>query len=698
MSTPAWYPSMRLERLSRRLAALFGRHRVEPAPAIVLLLTALLVGVLTGLGAVLFRYLINAVAWLGYTWIPSLTQWPGRAYVVVVPAVGGLVVGVIVYLLAREAKGHGVPEVMEAVALRGGRIRPVVAVAKIFASAVCIGSGGSAGREGPIVQIGSSIGSSVGQILRLSDDRARNLVGCGAAAGIAATFNAPIAGVMFALEVILGEFGVNYLSTVVVAAVAASVIGKAAFGDVPAFPIPTKYGVQSPWEFPLYAVMGMLAALVGYAFVRMLYGTEDLFEDWSGVPEWFKPAVGGGLLGLLALAYPIVTAATWQHTPQVYNVGYEVIEAALENQQALAVVFVLLIAKMLATSLTLGSGGSGGVFAPSLFMGAMLGSTFALVAERLVPGVVSQPGAYALVGMAAVFAAAAHAPLTAFLIVFELTADYGLILPLMLAVIIATVFGQHLLEGESIYTIKLSRRGVRLRHGRDTNVLDSVSVAEAMTDDFVAVTRDMSLAELSDAVAIHRRLGFPVLSADGGLWGIVTVADLDRALESGAPSATTVEEIGTTRPGLQVAFGDESVGVALARMAERGIGRLPVVARDDETKLLGVIRRSDIMRAYNLAMTRRDVLDHQVQRMRRRETGGTEFIDVRLDEADASVGQCVCDLPSDPSLDWIIVSVRRGGRTMIPHGDTQLQADDVLTVLTRSDDAAGVEGIIRGES
>ena len=202
-----------------RLGGLLGRYR--PAPSAVLLVTSLAVGLLTGVGAIVFRYLISAVSWVGYGWFPRVTAGWGTAYVVIVPAVGGLIVGLLVHLFAREAKGHGVPEVMEAVALRGGRIRPTVAVVKALASAVCIGSGGSAGREGPIVQIGSSIGSSVGQALRLSDDRVRNLVGCGAAAGIAATFNAPIAGVMFALEVILGNFGVRQLSTVVIAAVSA---------------------------------------------------------------------------------------------------------------------------------------------------------------------------------------------------------------------------------------------------------------------------------------------------------------------------------------------------------------------------------------------------------------------------------------------------------------------------------------------
>jgi len=410
----------------------------QPPDEIVLFGTALLGGIGARIGAVIFRFLIQAVSWVGYTWFPAVTRRWGNAYVVIVPAVGGLIVGLLVFFFAREAKGHGVPEVMEAVALRGGRIRPRVAVIKSLASSICIGTGGSAGREGPIVQIGSAIGSTLGQALHLSDNRVRNLVACGAAGGIAATFNSPIAGVIFALEVILGDFKLHYFISVVVSSVTASVIGRVVFGDFPAFPLPTEYGINSLWEFGFYALLGVLAALVGVFFVRLLYWTEDLFDKWRSVPEWVQPAVGGALLGGLALAYPFFTPTTWVGIPQIFNVGYEVIGDALSNQLLLGVVVSLLLLKIVATSLTLGSGGSGGVFAPSLFMGAMLGTAFELTIRIFFPSVVAPPGAYALVGMAAVFAASAHAPITAIIILFELTGDYRIILPLMLTVVLAT--------------------------------------------------------------------------------------------------------------------------------------------------------------------------------------------------------------------------------------------------------------------
>ena len=412
-----------------------------------LLITAVLVGVGTGVGAILVRSLVEAVSHFSFEFLPRLFGDAGPAFLVIAPTVGGLLVGILVQRYAREAKGHGVPEVMEAVALRGGRIRPIVALVKALASALTIGTGGSAGSEGPIVQIGASLGSSLGQVLHLSDDRIRNLVACGAAGGIAATFNTPIAGVIFALEVILGAFSVRYFSTVVISSVIASVIGRAIYGDLPTFPLPVEYGVASLWEFALYPVLGILAAISGAAFIRCLYFFEDGFDAWRAIPEWSKPALGGLLLGSMALLYPRLTGVEYEGTPHIFGAGYEIIVAALNNELLLSTVLVLLLLKLIATCLTLGSGGSGGVFAPALFLGAMLGTAFAIGVETLFPGVVAPPGAYALLGMAAVFAASAHAPITAIIILGELTDDHRIVLPLMLAVIVATLTSRLLMRG-----------------------------------------------------------------------------------------------------------------------------------------------------------------------------------------------------------------------------------------------------------
>jgi CIC family chloride channel protein len=325
-----------------------------------------------------------------------------------------------------------------------------VAAVKALASAVCIGSGGSVGREGPIVQIGSALGSGLGQMLRIPESRLRLLVACGAAGGISATFNAPIAGVFFALELILRDFESESFGVVVLASVMADVIGRAAFGSQPFLTLPG-FQERSFWEFGLYAGLGLTAAIVGTAFIRVLYGAEDLADRlWRG-PAWLRPAAGGVLLGLLLLALP-----------QLYGVGYPVLEHAIGGGYTARFLLLLLAGKLIATSLTIAIGGSGGVFAPSLFLGAMLGAAYGDAAGGLAPHLVSQPGAYGLVGMGAVFAAAGRAPITSLLIIFELTGDYRIILPLMVAIVVSTAVAS-LLGHDSIYTLKLRRRGIELR-------------------------------------------------------------------------------------------------------------------------------------------------------------------------------------------------------------------------------------------
>ncbi len=683
--------------LSHRIVNML--HRYEPPADGILIGTALIVGLLTGVGAVIFRYLIMGVAWFGYVWIPEATSSLGKSYVIFVPAIGGLLVGLLIYYFAREAKGHGVPEVMEAVALKGGRIRPQVAIVKSLASSISIGSGGSVGREGPIVQIGSALGSSIGQLLRLSDDRISNLVACGAAAGIAATFNAPIAAVIFALEVVMGgRFSVRYFSSVVVSAVAASVIGRVVFSDVPAFNIPFEYGIQSLWEYPLYAILGVLAAVTGVAFVVVLYWTEDLFDSWSGVREWVKPAIGGILIGILALVYPLAMGALrWAQTPQVYNVGYDIIEAALANKYAFGVAAALLILKLIATSLTLGSGGSGGVFAPSLFMGAMLGAAFQVVVVHFFPTIIAPAGAYVLVGMAAVFAASAHAPMTAVLILFELTGDYRIILPLMLTVGIATLISQRMLKGESIYTLKLTRRGVRLQRGRDEDIMESVTVEEVMSRDFNSIGQEATLDELSTLFIETHRHGFPILDQNRRLAGIVSIGDLDLANQNSLPLETTAIEIGTPREDLLVATPDESMGDALARMGTRGMGRLPVVDPDDPNKLLGIVRRDDITRSYSIALARRADLQYRDRRNALRNIDGTVFSEISLLSHSPAIGRRISELSPEFPEECILISIRRKGKLLIPHGDTVFQVDDRVTVFVNAKDMEGIHHCLKGD-
>ncbi len=664
-------------RLARKLGAWLDRH--QPPETVVLMGTALLVGLGAGLGAIVFRWLIGAVHDLLFETLPAVLPFLGDWVLVVAPALGGLIVGPLIYFFAREAKGHGVPEVMEAVALRGGRIRPIVVVIKSLASSISIGSGGSVGREGPIVQIGSALGSTLGQMLRMSDERIRNLVACGAAGGIAATFNAPIAGVIFALEVIVGEFSVRYFSTVVIASVTSSVVGRIAFGNVPAFAVPA-YRLASPWELPLYALMGILAAMVAVTFTRTLYLFEDLFDGWKGIPEYFKTPIGGALLGLGGLLFFNLNQNAGLQVPgdpvAFFGVGYDAMEWALLGQGTVLLLLALAFIKILATSLTIGSGGSGGVFAPSLFIGAMMGGAFGQAADLLFPALTIAPGAYALVGMAAVFAGASRAPITSILILFEMTDDYRIILPLMLAAVISTILAEYL-SRESIYTLKLLRRGVRLEQGRDIDVMQGVMVGEAMTTQVDTVSADLPLADLRLAFAESHHHGFPVLDEHGELFGIVTLQDLGRAAERGGLEGRRVRDI-TTRSVLTV-YADEPMWVALKRLGTRDVGRLPVVDRHNPRRLLGLIRRSDIVRAYRVGIGRRLDLQERADRLRLGKLTGTEFVEIRVDPGSPQAGRQVREVPLPP--DCLLTTARRGDKVILLHGDTRIQVGDRIVAL-----------------
>ncbi len=407
---------------------------------------ALLVGAAAGLGAVAFRLMISGFESLFFGGGSRLLPFLGNFYVIFVPAVGGLLVGPIIHFFAREAKGNGVPEVMKAVALEGGRIRSNVAVVKAVASSLCIGSGGSAGREGPIVQIGASFGSTIARWFRLSDNNTQTLVACGAAGGIAATFNAPIAGALFALEIILRRVITPIFAYIFLSAITATYVASFFLGDKPTFKVPP-FQIISPLEIALYAVLGVIAALVAVALIHAVYGTEDVFNAIK-MPEYLKPALGGIAVGLIGL-----------YDFSLFGLGYSEIQKVLTANFSVWFLLSMCFLKIITTSFTLGSGGSGGIFSPSLFIGAMLGSVLGNAFHAILPVAIAPPGVYGLVAMAAVFSAATRAPFTAVLIIFEMTGDSHIILPLMAAVSISTALSSILSRG-TIYTTKLLRSGI----------------------------------------------------------------------------------------------------------------------------------------------------------------------------------------------------------------------------------------------
>ncbi len=590
---------MRVLARGSRLAYFWNRLRTsENAIGIIL---SVLVGVVAGFGAVIFRWMIKGFQWVFFKEGASAFGFLGDYYVILLPALGGVLVGLLTYFLAREAKGHGVPEVIAAVAAKGGRIRPRVAVVKSLASSICIGSGGSVGREGPIVQIGSSFGSAIGQWLKLPDNWTRILVACGAAGGISATFNAPIGGVFFAQEVILHRFIAPSFIFVVFSSVTANIISQAFLGSSPSFTIPT-YSLVSAWEIPFYILLGIIAAFIAWGFIRLLYKCEDLFEAWK-FPDYLKPAIGGLLLGLLGFFYPDLFGVGYGGGYGVGGISLEKggVDKALWGQLTLGMLLSLGLLKIVATSLTIGSGGSGGIFAPSLFMGAMIGGAFGELIHRGFPTVSAVPGAYATVGMGAVFAGAARAPITSIIILFEMTRDYMIILPLMTAVVTSTLLTRQLTR-ETIYTAKVHRLGVELRRIEERDVMRTIRVGEAMTRDFPTVPPEMPVRELLTKFEKTGHHGFPVVDKEGRFCGVVTISDLHAAVEKkGAnPDELTVDDIANKSP--IVAYPDQSIHEVLLRLGARDVGRIPVVARDNPTKLLGCLRRHDIIRAYVSAL------------------------------------------------------------------------------------------------
>jgi CIC family chloride channel protein len=374
-----------------------------------------------------------------------------------------------------------------------------------------------------------------------------------------------------------------------------------------------------------------------------------------------------------------------------------VIGAALSNQLLLGVALSLLLLKIVATSLTLGSGGSGGVFAPSLFMGAMLGTAFELAIRLVFPSLVAPPGAYALVGMAAVFAASAHAPISAIIILFELTGDYRIILPLMLTVVVATLLAQKFLRGESIYTLKLSRRGVHIQSGQDVDVLKGVTVDEVMSREVDSVSCDTTITELSEILAQTRHHGMAVLDDHGKLWGLVTITDLDRSIDQHLSGDTPVTEIGTDASRLLVAYPDESMGEALSRMGIRGVGRLPVVSRESSDHLLGLIRRSDIIRAYNLALARRAEIQRDTRHARTMALEDTEFIEYTLSAGEPIIGNSVKDIAACLPKECVLISIHREGKVLIPHGYSVIQEGDQITAFLRDEDVETLHLCFQGD-
>jgi len=560
------------------------------------ILVAIVIGLLAGFGAIGVRFLIKFFQELSFG--PGLNildlavslPWYKK---ILIPAAGGMIVGPLIHYFAQEAKGHGVPEVMEAVVIRDGVIRPRVALIKALASALSIGTGGSVGREGPVVQIGSSIGSTIGQLFMVSGRRLRTFVACGAAAGIAAAFNAPIAGALFSVEIILGDFGLTRFSPIVISSVMATVVSRHYLGDFAAFDVPP-YQLISPYELIFYFGMGLFCGVVALAFIRVLYFFEAYFEKLP-IHEAVKPAVGGIVIGWIALGFP-----------HIFGVGYETINLALHGNLTWYFLFLLIFIKLLATSVTLGSGGSGGVFAPSLFIGAMAGGFFGSIVHTFLPEMTASAGAYALVGMGAVVSGATHAPITAILIIFELTNDYKIILPLMISCIVSSLLANKM-EKESIYTLKLALRGINIFQGKEVNVLRRIHVREVI-DTVETIPEDLPFRKLVDKMADAREGTFYVLGKDRKFLGTIALKDLSMILKDVDALQDLLVAGDLVSSDFPVLHPEDNLDQAMHLFGRNDTEEIPVLDPDDPAKLLGRVRESEVIEAYNREIFKRDTL------------------------------------------------------------------------------------------
>jgi CIC family chloride channel protein len=557
-----------------------------------MLFISIVIGVLAGYGNIIFRFLIEFFQQLVFgnsneAMLYILEEQPFYK-ILLAPAFGGLIVGFL-SMLFKSAKGHGVPDVIKAVIL-GKKVSPFVAVIKTLSSSITIGTGGSAGREGPIIQIGAALGSGVGQLLKFTGSRLKTVLACGASGGLAATFNAPMGGAMFASEIIVGDFSLKTFSPIIVTSVLATVVSRHYLGNNITFSAP-QYQFKDPIELVFYAILGFFCALIGILFIKIFYKTEEGFEKLN-IPSYLKPALGGFMLGLLAL-----------FTRRVMGVGYATIMDILNGNLAIVVLFLLIFLKIIATSLTLSSGGAGGLFVPSLFIGAATGGFFGNIFHILYPMQTASSGAYALVAMSAMLASTMRAPITSILIIFEITHSYQIILPLMTCTIIADVVSNFLYK-ESIFTYPLSKEGIKIRKSTEESILSSIFVRDVMLkDNIVTFKKSTPLYEIIAGIQKAEHLNFPVVDNDNNLVGMLSLDDIKSIVFDESVKPLLVADDICRKSDITYVYPDNTLADAMSKMGLRDLGALPVVEKTNNNKLrlVGLLRRGDIIMAYNKA-------------------------------------------------------------------------------------------------
>lgn len=577
-----------------------------------LFVLSLVTGLLASGAAIALTHLVGFVAHLFFDPTGPVQQ-SGGYYenapwflLLLMPLIGGALVGLITRHLAKEVTYSGIPNIMTTTTAGDGRIRGRVAPLKLLAASLTIGSGGSAGKEGPIAYIGAALGSFVGQHGRLSQHDLKILLAAGASSGIAAVFNAPLGGVMFSVEMFLMEFSTRAFIPIVIATVLATVLTFTFLDQDPLYGEPF-FVLASPLELMLYLILGLLAALVAYALIQSLHGVDLLALRWKG-PRWLLPAMGGLGVGVIGVVLLFVLG-----NPFVMGSGTGTVQDILAGSMEARLLLALLVAKMLATALTYSTGGAGGVFGPSLFIGACLGGAFGALVQHVPWFAVAPPGAYALVGMAAVFAGASRATFASILIAFEITGTYEAVLPLMFACVASDAFAVALTR-HTLYTRKLESAGVRYQYDREVNPLETLYCGECATHNVFALRSDEKVDGVLRRIENTTHRGFPVVDAKSKrLVGIVTRGDLLRAVSKGR-GKQPIAKVMTRDP--VVVSADDTLQEALRRITDHDVGRLPVVSARDPGRLTGIISRSDLLRAHE--RQRRQLLGEEKRPSKRR--------------------------------------------------------------------------------
>lgn len=575
--------------MKKVLSAILGRIKISSHIKKFLYLDLLgaFIGLIGGLGAIVFREMIKLNKWIFFSQFLQTITFQSDTInlsIIFIPMIGGLIVGPLVYKFAPEAKGHGVPEVMESIRIHQGRIRKRVALVKILASSITIGSGGSAGREGPIAQIGASFGSLLGDILKVGSRERKLLVVSGLSAGIAGTFNAPLGGALFGLEVLLGGFTVMNAIVIILAAAVGAAVVEAVYGPYPAFYVPSHLTFSNPIELFFYFVLGLIFGLIAIFWVKLFYFFEALYDQLK-IRPYYKVAIGGFFTGLIGFLY-------YQYG--ILGVGYEGIEMVLAGSIAFSMLFILATLKMLATANTIGSGGSGGVFAPSLYIGAMYGALFGLFFNSLFPSIVKQPYTYSLVGMGALFAAAAHAPLCMIIMIPEMTNDYSLLLPMMVACSTSYIVFKSLLGDSNIYTLKLQRKGVKLLQVRDLSVFEILKVKDFMTKNVITVSPDDNLEKVFHLIREYHHDCYPVVE-NNKLLGVITSDDV-MSVPIHFFQKCRVKDI--MRKNYHYLYCDSSIRKVIEVMNSKGIGKVLIVSKENPRKLEGIFTKTDLVKVY----------------------------------------------------------------------------------------------------